>query len=260
MRDRIHYTEQNGNARTRIEIESETFVQSQMNLFGIRYVNDAYYNRQLKEWITVAYINREEAWQVFLPRVKQQAQGFNQLFLTAENETDSFRKVMRLNTAVNYSRSLDFQNADTFGQLLNPSKMNEEFSAVRSQIARLPELLDNNRRNASVFIDCPLDFESLIVTAFSRELSSLGFPVANSRNTAAAICSITVSEGRQQRELGVFYHPSLQAVISSRAGTLFTFAIEGETASAVTPDVAKRRAYQALADKVRERFRVEFDN
>jgi len=252
---------QNGNTQSSTEIEQETFVQSHMNLFGIRYARDAYFDKQQKEWITVAYIDRNEAWQVYIPRFRQQAQAFNQLFVAAENETDPFRKALRLIAAFNYARTPDFQNADVLGQLLEPSKMNEEFGAVRSQAARLPGLLDNARRNASVFIDCPVDVESLVTTAFSREFAALGFPVANTRNAAAAVCRITITEGMQQRDLGIFYHPSLQAVISSNgaanaAGTLFTFSAEGERASAVTPDVAKRRAYQSLADKVRESFRL----
>jgi uncharacterized protein (DUF1810 family) len=79
----------------------------------------------------------------------------------------------------------------------------------------------------------------------------------SARNTAAAVCRLTVDEGMQQRELGVFYFPKLQAVISSPAGTLFTFSAEGDQAAAVTPDVAKRRAYQSLVEKVSQTFSLE---
>jgi hypothetical protein len=74
---------------------------------------------------------------------------------------------------------------------------------------------------------------------------------------AAAVCRLTVDEGMQQRELGVFYFPKLQAVISSPSGTLFTFSAEGDQAAAVTPDVAKRRAYQSLVEKVSQTFSLE---
>jgi hypothetical protein len=60
----------------------------------------------------------------------------------------------------------------------------------------------------------------------------------------------------QRRELGVFYNPSLQAVFADSAGTFFTFTAAASQASAVTPDVAKRRAYTALAEKVVEAFSV----
>jgi hypothetical protein len=253
------YSERNGRAQSNTEIETETFVRSQMNLFGIRYARDAYFDRQMREWITVAYIDRAEAWQVYGPRFKQQAEAFQGLFLAAENESDPFRKALRFIAAGNYAGSPDFQNADAFGQFLYPAKMNEEFALVRSQAASLPQKTDNARRNASVYIDCPDDFESLIYNAFSREFSSLGFPVSANRN-AAALCSVAIESGEQIRDLGIFYHPSLQAVLTGPSGVLWTFTAEAERTAAVTPDVAKRRAYQALAEAVSRTFNLAGGN
>jgi hypothetical protein len=254
------HRERNGVAQSITEVEVQTFISSQMNLFGIRYATDAYYDRRSKEWVTVAYINRDEAWRVYLSGFRQQAEVFNQLFLAAESETNPFRKALRFISARDYVSSPDFQNANIFGQILHPARMDEEFAGVRSQIARLPQLLDSARRNAPVFIYCPNDFESMVTNAFSREFSALGFPVANARNSASAICNITITEGRQQRELGIFYHPTLRAVISSGEDVLFTITLEGERSSAVIPDVAKRRAFQSLADKIREGFSLSVVN
>jgi hypothetical protein len=57
--------------------------------------------------------------------------------------------------------------------------------------------------------------------------------------------------------LGIFYYSSLQAVFTNASGALFTFNAAADRASAVTPDVAKRRAYTALAEKVVESFSIE---
>jgi len=251
------YAERNGNVQSGTEMESETFVNSQINLFGIRYALDAYFDKQQKEWVTVAYINRAEAWQVYGPRFKQQAEAFHQLFRAAEEEKDPFRKALRYIAARNYARSPDFQNADALGQILLPAKMDAEFGTVRAEAASLAQKLDSARRNAGVFIDCPVDFESMMLNVFSQKFTALGFPVANARNAAAAVCRVTVDEGMQQRELGIFYFPKLQAVISSPAGTLFAFSAEGSQSAAVTPDVARRRAYQFLVDKVNQTFSLE---
>jgi hypothetical protein len=137
--------------------------------------------------------------------------------------------------------------------------MNTQFESVRNLIAAIPQRLDETRRSASIYIDCPLDFESLVTNAFTSRFSYLGFPVSKSKNEAAAICEVMVNEGVQQRELGIFYFPSLQAVITGSSGALFSFSAEGERASAVTPDVAKRRAYQSLADKVNNNFSLEIN-
>jgi len=251
------YLEQNGNVQSSVEMNSETFVQSQMNLIGIRYASDAYFNNRQKEWVTVAYINRAEAWQIYGPRFKQQAESFHRLFEAAEKENDPLKKTLRYIGAQNYARLPDFQNSDSLGQLLYPARMNTDFGPVRAEIAALTQKIDNSRRNSAVFIDCPIDFENLVSNAFSSRFTAFGFPVTHSRTDAAAVCQITVEEGFQQRELGIFYFPSLQAVITGSSGTLFSYSAEAERASAVTPDVAKRRAYQSLADQVNKTFSLE---
>jgi len=237
--------ERNGETGARTEIEAETFVQAQMQLFGIRHTPDAFFDRTHREWVTVAYINRSEAWQVYGPRFRQQAQIFASLFEAAENESDPFRKALRYTAAQDFVRSPDFRNTESLGKLLFPARMDAEFADMRTMLASLPQRAANARMNAPVFIDIPQDFESLVQGAFSRRFAALGFPVTNDRNAAAAVCHVMVEEGRQVRQLGIFYFPQVRAVISSPAGTLFTFSAEGGQQAAVTPDVAKRRAYRS---------------
>jgi hypothetical protein len=240
-----------------INTQDEAWVQSQMRLFGVRYAEDAYYDKAAREWHTVAWIERDEAWKIYEPGFKRQADALDALFTAAENERDPFKKALRFAAAERFSRSDDFENANLFGQILLPDRMNVEFAPARSQIAALPQKTDDARRGASVFIDCPVDFESLISGAFAARFSDMGFPAAKSRSAAAAVCSVSVDEGMQKRDMGVFYFPSVQAVISGPSGTLLSFSAQGDRASAVTPDVAKRRAYQSLADAVRREFSLD---
>jgi hypothetical protein len=249
-------TQQNGEAAESSQTSAETFVRSQIDLFGIRYAQDAFYSRGEKQWHTLAYIDRNEAWTVYEPRFKQQADAFEALYTAAENESGRFRKVLRFEAARAYTRGRDFTEAEAFGQILNPQKMNASFGGIRAEIAAIPQKTDNAKRNAAVFIDCPGDFESLVTNAFSLALSKEGFPIAKNRNGAAVVCAVSIDEGRQQRDLGIFYYPSLRAVFSDVSGALFTFNAAADRASAVTPDVAKRRAYTALAGKVKEKLAV----
>jgi hypothetical protein len=96
---RAVFTQQNGEVTERLEFTGEAFVQSQIDLFGIRYVQDAFYNKAEKEWQTIAYIDRNEAWTVYEPRFKRQADAFAALYAAAENEHSQFRKVLRFVTA-----------------------------------------------------------------------------------------------------------------------------------------------------------------
>jgi hypothetical protein len=251
-------SETNGNAAERLETINEAYVKTQMDLFGIRYADDAFYDKAQREWHTVAYIDRAEAWLVYEPRFKRQADSFVNLFDAAESETDLFKKTLRHQAALNYSRGGDFESASLFGQLLYPEKMNAGFAAVRTKLASLPQKIDSAKRGAAVFIDCPHDFESLLYNAFSEAFAAQGFPVAKTRTGAAAVCAVTVDEGEQKRDSGFYYYPSLQAVLNGKSGAIWTFNAQADRAAAVTPDVAKRRAYTALAAQVRVTFAAQW--
>lgn len=243
---------------TQLATTSEILVNSQTELFALRYA-EAWFNEAGKQWETVAYIDRAEAWAIYEPRFQKQAETLRGLYQAAETESDPFKKALLWGVTDRFAQGADFHAAYSFGQILNLAKMNAVFSAARSNIASLPQKIDNARRNAGVYIDCPVDFESLIVNAFSRALISEGFPVDKVRTEAAAVCTITVDEGMQKRELGIFYYPSLQAVFTGSSGALFTYNASTGSTSAVTPDVAKRRAYTALAEQVQKSFPAEFN-
>jgi hypothetical protein len=110
-----------------------------------------------------------------------------------------------------------------------------------------------------LLLRCPIDFESRIFNSFSENFAALGFPLARTGNTAAAICTVTVTEGEQKRETGIYYYPSVQAILSGESGALWTFNAQAERSAAVTPDVAKRRAYTALAERVNATFVIQFN-
>jgi hypothetical protein len=252
-------SEVNGNVSETLETINEAYIQTQINLFGIRYVDDAFYDTAQKEWHSAAYIDRAEAWRIYEPQFKRQADSFQNLFDAAENEKEPFKQVLRYMAAQQYTRTVEFENANTFGQLLYPAKMDSEFSRIRTELASLPPKIDNGKRNATIFIDCPLDFESLVYNAFAEQFATLGFPVSRIRSATAAVCAITVNEGEQKRDTGIFYYPSLQAVLSGSSGALWTFNAQAERAAAVTPDVAKRRAYTGLAERINAEFSAQFN-
>jgi tetratricopeptide (TPR) repeat protein len=47
-----------------------------------------------KRWQTAAYLDRGEAWAVYEPRFKKQADAFRALYHAAETETDPFKKAL----------------------------------------------------------------------------------------------------------------------------------------------------------------------
>ncbi|MDR2552089.1 MAG: hypothetical protein LBD31_02835 [Treponema sp.] len=251
--------ETDGTLRESAVTRDEAYVTSTLQLFGIRHADDAYFNRSRGMWHSAAYIDRAEAWKVYEPRFRQEAAAFLAFYGAAENERDPFRKVLRYEAARRYAASGDFASAHTFGQILYPEKMWEAFAEVRSSLAALPQKTDGARRDAPVYIDCPEDFEGRVTAALTGVFAARGFPIAKTRQAARAVCEVTIETGEQKRDLGVFYHPSLRAAISGSSGVVAGFSAEGGREQAVTPDVAKRRAYTALAESAQIRLAAQLD-
>jgi hypothetical protein len=253
--------QQNGAVTERSELINDAVVRSQIDLFGIRYAEDAFYNKAEKEWQTVAYIDRNEAWTVYEPRVKRQADAFETLYAAAEQESGQFRKALRFGAADAYTRSEgfveDFVKKEVFGIILHSQKMSDSFKGIGDKIAALPQKIDDAKRNASVFIDCPGDFESLVTNAFSRALKEKGFhAVMENGNGADVTCAVAITEGRQDSEFGIYYHSSLRAVFTDASGAIFTFNVTAARTSGFAEDVAKRNTYTTLAEEVEKSFSI----
>jgi hypothetical protein len=251
---------ENGRGGETLETEDTAFVTSEINLFGIRYAHDPFYNKVEKEWRTVAYIDRAEAWDVYALRFQKHSAAFHALYEAAEGEANPFKKVLVLQVARNYARSAEFEAALALGQMLHPLRMNTAFAPVRAEIAALPRQINEAKTEASIFVDCPVDLDGAIRAALTGAISGESFPVSKDRATASAVCFASVDEGLEKRDAGTFYTPVLTVSITGKTGAaLFSMTINAPRKSAVNPDIARRRAYTALAGEIQTQFHREFE-
>jgi hypothetical protein len=246
----------NGETEKETQVKTETFVNSQTDLFAVRYASDSWYNRGEGQWETVAYIDRDEAWAIYEPQVRQRADAFTLLYQAAETEGEPFRKFFQYKKAKIFAEQ-ELDSCLSFAQFLHPRKA-ERYDEARSFISRLPQSIDQSRANAGIFVDCPVDFEGIAAAALTQVLSAEGFPVARDLFTASTVCTATIEEGVQTLPAGTFYTPALRITIAGKSGSpLFSCAIKTERIGAQNPDLAKRRAYTALAGEIRKLFHDE---
>jgi hypothetical protein len=145
-----------------------------------------------------------------------------------------------------------------FGQVLYPQKMDALTGDIWQNIAQLSAKLNEARSMAQIYIDCPADFESAVTTALAKLLSAEGLPITADKRKAAAICTAAVDEGFQPAEAGYFYYPKISVIITDSAGNaLFSYSAAPGKQGAMNPDVAKRRAYNALAAALENDFSSE---
>jgi hypothetical protein len=232
--------------------EASTIVASQVSLLAVRYAEDAWKDPATGEYVTVAYIDRGEAWTAYRPRAENAANALLILFQKAEEEAEPFTRALRFGGAGQYAAGTEFTAARGFAQTLYPARAADLFSDADAARATLPERIAVARQNARVYPDCPLDLDGLIRNAAIAAFGTAGFPAANERRDAAVVCEIRVNEGVQERPAGTFYYPELSGVVTGRAGAVFTFTAKAETQAARDPALARRRAYTALAQALRD--------
>jgi hypothetical protein len=252
---------QSGDAPTQSTITQETFIESQVELFALNYT-EAWYNRDEKTWEAAAFIGRDEAWRIYEPAADTQAGSFLNLVRAAGGDSDPLSAALRYGNAAAYARGAEFTAVRQFAQLLHPQVARDFFDEADREIKALPERQLSAAQRAPVFIESPVDHERMIYQAMVRALGGWGFAVEDRRDRAGAVCTLRVEEGLQTQELFqetlYTYYPSLSGTLRGKDGrALLSFRAEADKQSAVTPAVAKRRAYTALAAALETAFSRE---
>jgi hypothetical protein len=249
------YTEENGAVSQSLRLEQQTLVRTETDLFAVRYTDP--WRNAAGLWEMAAYIDRNEAWTLFEPRLAAKTAPFMALFKAAEADAEPLRRFFRYRAALNsdFAALTAYLN---FAGVLNPERA-AAFGPVREAAAALPQRLNQAKFEASLFLDCPVDMDGITAVALTAVLSAEGFPVTKDRS-AATICRAAVDEGAEKREGGTFYHIKLTLTITGTSGSpLFSMTIEAPRQSATNPDIARRRAYTALAGEIQTQFHKEFE-
>ena len=234
-----------------------TVIETQVQLITTRYAPDPWYDPKTKIWETVAYIKRDEGWEVYEPSAKRQSDALLTIIKAADTETEPFNAFLRYGNAFAYENSAEYSGTRIFAQILYPVKAAVSFAEADTELAALPQKQLTARERSRMFVSCPVDYNGMIFQATVRAIGACGFAVEQNRNLANTQCLIQVEEGVQKREAGIFYYPALTGTISGRNGALFSFKIQADQAGAINPDIAKRRAYDTLVRALEDSFAAE---
>jgi hypothetical protein len=252
----ISMTERQGSVEKTRRIEETISVTITQNLQGVRYARDAWKDPVTGEYVTVAYIDREAVWEMYRPQAQNAADTCTQLCYGAREEhTDPFTRALSFGKAEAYAAGEEFITARSFAQGLYPARAKELFEEADGVRAALLREAAEARRNASVYLECPLDFNGLIRAAAMAAFRDAGFTAAAENKGAQAVCVIEVEEGLMPRPpgTGTYYQSELSGVVTSRTGAVvFSFTVQSKVVSAIDKDMARSRAYTALAQALRE--------
>jgi hypothetical protein len=249
------YREKDGDVSRGISVDEQVFVRSQTKLFAVRYA-EAWRNPSLGEWETLAYIDRAEAWGLYEPGLRQKAGPFESAYGAAQAEAEPLKRLYL------YSRcrlmAAELPALLEFAQILYPPGATR-YSGMGKAAADLAQKIDEARGAARVYIDCPVDFEGALSGALGRAFGEAGLTLEKDKARAAVVCAVEVQGNAQKQQEAVFYRPALTVTLKGKTETLFTWNTAADRAGGFNPDVAKRRAYAGLAQKIGESFTREFE-
>jgi hypothetical protein len=216
------YSEQNGVSSSTQQAESEIFVQSQTSLFAVHYT-DAWLNPDTGKWESAAYIDRDEAWAIYEPRVRQETEPFMARYTAAQTEREPLRRYFRYTALQNLHAEERIFPLLNFAQMLHPPKA-AMFDEVRAAFASLPRDRDAAKAASTIAMICNADFENRITVAVSNAFSAQGFVVQLDENTAAYTCVVAFTENEQTTDSGTFYMPAIHITLMGASGaSLFTW-------------------------------------
>jgi hypothetical protein len=249
--------EQNDAQTSTTERVSEIYVRSQTELFSVRY-SEPWYNAAEKQWHIVAYIERDEAWVIYEPRARREADKFLQLYHAAQQAAETIRQYGIYGTALNLFDT-DVAPVVFFAETLHPAKAASAFRDVEEALAAIPAAMEEARSRSYISIKCDRDYEDRILAAAEKCFSVLGFPVQKAPAGAAAVCAVGVTENETlsggSSSPVYSFRPSASITLTGKEGVLFSWNSQPiDRVTTATREVGRRRAYTALAAEMEKSF------
>ena len=241
------------NDEVETSISEEVFVQSQTDLFAVRYTKPKYDKKQ-KYYEVTAYIDREEAWQIYEPKIQDCVSSFESFYSSANSKTNSFLKMAGLSKAYGNAKQNELSKKLDFAQILNADQA-AQFDITRNHLSEIEASLHKLAKQCTFFILCENDFDETVSRAVGEVLSKSGIVIGDKKSEY--LFSIKIIENKQALPAGTFYSPSFSLKISCADEVLFASEGQLKKVGAKNEDMARQRAYQAVAKSIQESLKTE---
>ena len=227
-------------------IINDVDLMSKVELFAVE-TTAPYYFKKEKKWYSVAYIEREKAWNQYQPTVENAKSKFYAMKKNAENESDPFLK------AVSYAKALqsgkEFLEKLEYARILDPQK-EAAYSENRKAVSEIPALIASEQEKCTVYLSVSGDYGNIISSSLTQTFSKNGFKLAKSADRANYTAYATVESNASGSD-PISIYPSLEVKITSKNGkTVFAnqTKVEKKTIS-YTLENAQKKAFPILAEE-----------
>jgi len=231
-------------------LEDVTRILSDTTLFAVRYTK-ARFNKEQKNYEVIAYINREEAWQIYAPKVQHAADTFSGLYNRGRQQVSDFMRALFLLQAREVAQSSDLLSMLQFAYALYPESINM-FTDIQENLDNLSVMLKNAQAQYSIAIHCINDDKLQIAATVREILTDLGFSVTANQEAARYVCALDLTENKKELPAGIFFTPSISITIFENQRTpLFSYSKTLSRIGASMESAAKQRMFHAVITELR---------
>lgn len=235
------------------EISEEVFIKSQTELFAVHYTK-AKYNKKQKLYELTAYIDREEAWQIYKQKLESDVQSFENFYSDSENQTEIILKISGLLKAIKIAKENELEKKLDFALFLYP-KSDDLYSQTRTHFLDSESLVKKLCRECFIKIECESDQDERIQKTVAETFSKIGI---GTKNNADYICRIYVTENENHLSAGFFFTPGFTLEILKNENVIFSSSGQIKRIGAKDESIARQRAYSVLANSISEIISSKF--
>ncbi len=235
-------------------IANESEISSQVQLFGVEFT-EPYYQKHEKKWYGLAYINREKAWEQYVPKIEDARNTFYEFYDVAQTENEPIYILGYYKKSL--EKGKDFLKTLEYGRLINPKK-EREFEKDRQILAKIPSLIETEQNYISVQIEINGDYNAIIETSIEKAFKDAGFTVSPNGNH---LCNVKIEHNSDGKNpLAIFPSIDLKLFGIEKKAVLSYRERITERTVAYSLETAQKKGYPKLAKKIESQLSEELKN
>lgn len=239
----------NGKSNFSQRLEESTTISSTATLSGLNF-SEPYHDKKEKCWYCVAYIKRDDAWNLLLPRIESAKAAFYALYDNGRKETEPVFKYSFFAAAL--EKGVDFQDVLDYARIIHP-KNEEGYLSDREAINSVQNLLITEKGKCTLFLALQGDYGNILTEAATKIFSETPFSLVGSEKSANYKATVTVDDNKVgDNPLSI--SPSAKIEIKSKSGRSVyadVFRLETKT-TAYSLEKAQKKAYSQIADVMKQ--------
>ena len=242
-------------SRSQSTLTEDISVTSETELFAVHYTK-AKFDKKQKIYEVTAYIDRDEAWRIYEPRLQEAIRPFEKLYANAESQSDAMAQIVGFSKAAKNASETELSKKCDFATILNPDGA-AQYESARNRLSELPARIKRLSSQCTLSVRCETDYENRVNQGARSVFSQLGISVGDAASSDYE-CAIFIEENAQSLAAGTFFAPSFKIEIKKGEQMIFSGGGQIKKVGAKNESVAKQRAYSALSDAVKRTLHEEF--